>query len=70
MCQAQSPQPQIRCRVRDAAQAVLYGVNGLMKKLVCKVKLNQQEDSSETDNNNNNKYIIINNNNNNKNDGC
>lgn len=39
MCQAQSPEPQIGGCVGDAAQAVLYRVDGLMQKLVCKVKL-------------------------------
>lgn len=39
MSQAEGPQPQIWCRVGDAAQTVLYGVDRLMNCHVRKVKL-------------------------------
>lgn len=42
MCQAQSPQSQVRRRVRDAAQAELNGVDGLVQEHVRKIKLGQE----------------------------
>ncbi len=39
MCQAESPQTEVRRRVRDAAQAVLYSVDGLMEEDISKIKL-------------------------------
>lgn len=46
MCQAQSPEPQVGRCVGDATQAVLYSVDGLMQKLICKVKLLQQKNKT------------------------
>ncbi len=39
MCQAESPQTEVRRSVRDAAQAVLYSVDGLMEEDISKIKL-------------------------------
>lgn len=38
MCQTKSPESEVRGGVRDAAQAVLYGVDGLMHEHVCSIK--------------------------------
>lgn len=39
MSQAERPETQVGCCVRNAAQAVLYGVNGLVQEHIRKVKL-------------------------------
>lgn len=39
MCQTESPKSEVRGGVGDAAQAVLYGVDGLVQEHVRKVKL-------------------------------
>lgn len=39
MCQAESPQAEVRRSVRDAAQTVLYSVDGLIEEQICKIKL-------------------------------
>lgn len=46
MSQAEGPEPQVGRRVGDAAQAKLYGVDGLMQELVCKVKLREQQNET------------------------
>lgn len=43
VCQAQSPEPKVGCCVRDATQAKLNSVDGLMQELICKVKLWEQQ---------------------------
>lgn len=39
MSQAECPETQVGCCVRNAAQAVLYCVNGLVQEHIRKVKL-------------------------------
>ncbi len=41
VCQTESPESQVRGGVGDAAQAVLYGVDGLMHEHICHIKLLQ-----------------------------
>lgn len=38
VCQTESPESEVRGSVGDAAQAVLYGVDGLMHEHVCNIK--------------------------------
>lgn len=38
VCQTKSPESEVRGGVRDAAQAVFYGVDGLMHEHVCSIK--------------------------------
>lgn len=39
MCQTEGPETQVRGRVGDAAQAVLYGVDGLVHENIGSIKL-------------------------------
>lgn len=49
MCQAEGPEPQVGGSVRDAAQAVLDGVDGLVDHGVPKVKLSWKETREKTE---------------------
>ncbi len=39
MCEAEGPKSKVRGGVRDAAQAVLYGMDRLVHKNLCAIKL-------------------------------
>ena len=45
MRQTESPESEVRGCVGDAAQAVLYGVDGLMHEHLCSIKLMQKAQS-------------------------
>lgn len=42
MCQTESPQAEVRRSVRDAAQAVLNRVNGLIEEQIWKIRLQER----------------------------
>ena len=59
VCQTQSPQAQVGGRVGDAAQAILYGVDGLDHCHVPKVKLRGGEETEQQERKKNQSTIVL-----------